>query len=104
MLQTLLLFCVRSHLSEDCAQLEGNFVAYIEVEIKKKSPHYLNKEFDSEPLLGSLSIGLSELELIRKQTHFHTYYDHRKKLKVSLSCAYDGSPLTVAFSSKYYGM
>lgn len=93
--------------NEECRmflEAEGNFVSYIEVEIKRTIPHYLNKEFDSEPLLGALSIGLSELELIRKQTHFHTYYDHRKKLKVSVSCPYDGSPLMVAFSSKYYGM
>lgn len=85
-------------------EVEGNFINYIEVEIKRTAPHYLNKEFDSEPILGTLSISLSELELIRKQTHYHTYYDHRRRLKVSVSCLYDGAPLCVAFSSKYYGM
>lgn len=93
--------------NDECRMLleaEGNFISYVDIEIKRTAPHYLNKEFDSEPLLGALSISLSELELIRKQTHFHTYYDHRRRLKVSVSCQYDGSPLSVAFSSKYYGM
>lgn len=85
-------------------EAEGNFVSYIELDIKRTAPHYLNKEFDSEPLLGALSISLSELELIRKQIHFHTYYDHRRRLKVSVSRTYDGEPLSVAFCSKYYGM
>ncbi|OSN07586.1 molecular chaperone Tir [Lonsdalea britannica] len=93
--------------NEDCHMLleaEGNFINYVEVSLKKTAPHYQNQEFDSEIPLGALSIGLSEIDLIRKQTHFHTYYDHRRKLKISVSCSYDGAPLTIAFSSKYYGM
>ncbi|MFE8152983.1 toll/interleukin-1 receptor domain-containing protein [Brenneria goodwinii] len=93
--------------NEDCHMLleaEGNFISYVEVDLKKTAPHYQNQEFDSEIPLGALSIGLSEIELIRKKTHYHTYYDHRRKLKISVSCLYDGAPLTVAFSSKYYGM
>jgi hypothetical protein len=93
--------------NEECHMLleaEGNFISYIEVGLKRTSPHDQNQEFDSEPVLGALSIGLSELELARKQTHCHTYYDHRKKLKVSVLCLYDGAPLTVGFSAKYYGM
>lgn len=92
--------------NEECRMLleaEGNFINYVEVAIKRTAPHKQNQEFDSEPVLGVLSIGLSELELVRKQTHYHTYYDHRKRLKVSVSCSYDGAPLTVGFSSKYYG-
>jgi hypothetical protein len=85
-------------------EAEGNFISYVEVDFKRTAPHNQNQSFDSEPLLGALSIGLSELELIRTKTHFHTYYDHRKKLKVGVSCAYDGGPLSVSFSSKYYGM
>ncbi|KAA3667207.1 toll/interleukin-1 receptor domain-containing protein [Pectobacterium carotovorum] len=93
--------------NEDCHMLleaEGNFINYVEVDFKKTAPHYQNQEFDSEIPLGALSIGLSEIELARKETHYHTYYDHRKKLKISVSCPYDGAPLTVGFSSKYYGM
>lgn len=93
--------------NDDCRMLleaEGNFISYVEVDLKATAPHNQDQEFDSEPVLGALSIGLSELDLERKRTHYHTYYDHRRKLKVSVSCLYDGAPLTVAFSSKYYGM
>mgnify|MGYP001791146624 FL=1 len=93
--------------TEDCRMLleaEGNFISFIQIDLKATAPHYLNQGFDSETLLGSLSIGPTELDLERKQTHFHTYYDHKRKLKVSVSCPYDGSPLSIAFSAKYYGM
>ena len=92
--------------TDDCHMLleaEGNFIQYVDIEIKKTTPQYQNREFDSEPVLASLSINPAELDFVRKQTHYHTYYDHRKKLKISVSCLYDGSPLNVGFSSKYYG-
>lgn len=92
--------------NDECMMLleaEGNFISYVDVELKRTAPHNQNQEFDSESILGALSIGLSELELVRKQTHFHTYYDHRKRLKVSVSCQYDGASISVGFSSKYYG-
>lgn len=92
--------------NDECMMLleaEGNFINYIDVDIKRTAPHCQNQEFDSESILGSLSIGLSELEFARKQTHYHTYYDHRKRLKIGVSCPYDGGPLSVGFSSKYYG-
>lgn len=85
-------------------EAEGNFINYVAVDLKATAPQYLNREFDSIPVLGSLSINPSELELVRKQTHYHTYYDHRKKLKISVSCLYDEAPITVGFSAKYYGM
>lgn len=87
-----------------CLEAEGNFISYVELDLKNTAPHFQNQEFDSEPILGALSIGLSELEFARKKTHYHTYYDHRRKLKISVSCLYDGAPLSVSFSSKYYGM
>ncbi len=92
---------------EECHMLleaEGNFINYFDIELKRTAPHDQNQEFDSEPILGALSINPAELELIRKKTHFHTYYDHRKKLKISISCLYDGGSISVGFSSKYYGM
>jgi TIR domain len=82
--------------NDDCSMLleaEGNFIHYVEVDLKKTEPHLQTQEFDSVPILGSLSINPSELELVRKQTHFHAYYDHRKKLKISVCCSYDGAPL-----------
>jgi len=93
--------------TEDCHMLleaEGNFVSYVEVELKKTAPCYWNQEFDSEPMLGALSMNPAELDLVRKQTHCHTYYDHRKRLKVTVLCPYDGGPLSVSFGTKYYGM
>jgi|AntRauTorckE5430_2_1112549.scaffolds.fasta_scaffold27605_2 hypothetical protein len=93
--------------NEECSmflEVEGNFVNFIEVDFKKTIPHYQDKWFDSETLLGSLSISLSELDLTRKERHCHIYYDHRRRLKVSVMCAYDGGPISVAFCSKYYGM
>jgi hypothetical protein len=58
--------------TEDCHMLleaEENFISYIEVELKKTAPCHQNQEFDSEPILGALSINPAELELVRKHTH-----------------------------------
>lgn len=85
-------------------EADGNFISYVDIELLQTAPWSLNRPFDSEALLGVLSINPSELELIRKQTHYHTYYDHARKLKIGVSCQYDGAPLSVGFSSKYYGM
>lgn len=93
--------------TEQCHLLleaEGNFISYADIELKKTAPWSQSRSFDSEAILGVLSINPSELELVRKQTHYHTYYDHRRKLKIGVSCQYEGAPLSVGFSSKYYGM
>ena len=94
---------IDSEQSHMLLEAEGNFISLVEVELKKTSPCSQSVSFDPEPILGALSINPSELEFVRKQTHVHIYYDHKRKLKVSVSCDYDGGPLTVAFSSKYYG-
>jgi hypothetical protein len=83
-------------------EAEGNFVNYVDVELKKTAPWSQSRLFDSEAILGVFSINPSELELVRKQTHFHTYYDHKRKLKIGVSCLYEGASLSVGFSSKYY--
>jgi len=83
---------------------EGNFVSFIEVDLKRTAPFNQDQEFDPESMLGALSINPSELDLARSKTHCHTYYDHKKKLKINVMCAYEGGPISVAFSSKYYGM
>lgn len=93
--------------SEYCHMLleaEGNFISYVEVAIKAMSPCMQNREFDSEPILGCLSINPSELDLAAKETHYHRYYDHKRKLKIGVSCLCDGGSLSVLFSQKYYGM
>ncbi|HAC63834.1 MAG TPA: hypothetical protein DCF68_09920 [Cyanothece sp. UBA12306] len=84
-------------------EAEGNFISYVDVELKKTAPWSQVRPFDSEAILGALSINPSEVELVRKQTHFHTYYDHKRKLKIGVSCLYEGAPLSVGFSTKYYG-
>lgn len=85
-------------------EAEGNFISFIEVDLKRTAPFRQDQEFDPEPMLGALSINPSELDLVKSKTHCHTYYDHRKKLKINVMCVYDGGPISVAFSSKYYGM
>ncbi len=92
--------------TEDCHMLleaEGNFINFVDIELKKTAPQYQSREFDSEPILASLSINPAELDLVRKRTDYHTYYDHRKKLKIGVSCLDDGAPINVTFSAKYYG-
>ncbi len=93
--------------SAECHMLleaEGNYVSYVQVEVKRTAPHQQDQEFDSVPILGAFSINPAELDLVRKQTHYHTYFDHRKKLRIGVACLADGEPLTVSFCSKYYGM
>lgn len=85
-------------------EAEGNFISFVGVELKKTSPCSQSVSFDPEPILGALSINPSELEFVRRKTHSHVYYDHKRKLQVIVSCQYDGAPLSVGFSSKYYGM
>jgi hypothetical protein len=82
---------------------EGIFITFVDVDLKKTAPQYQNIEFDSLPALGCLSINPSELELVRKSVHCHTYYDHKKKLKITVMCQYDGAALNVGFGTKYYG-
>lgn len=83
-------------------EAEGNFINYVDIELKKTVPWSQSRSFDSVTILGVLSINPAELELARKQTHFHTYYDHKRRLKIGVSCQYEGAPISVGFSSKYY--
>ena len=85
-------------------EAEGSFISFVEIDMKQAGVFNQSSEFESEPLLGALSINPAELELARKKTHCHTYYDHRRRLKINVSCPHDGANLSVAFSAKYYGM
>lgn len=92
--------------SDDCRMLlesEGNFISYVDIELLNTAPWSISKEFDSESILGAFSINPSEYEFAQRQTHFHTYYDHKRKLKIGISCSYEGGPLSIGFSSKWYG-
>ncbi|MBC5794867.1 DUF4365 domain-containing protein [Sphaerospermopsis sp. LEGE 00249] len=85
-------------------EAEGNFISYVDVKLKKTAPWSPNRPFDSEQILGVLSINPSELELVRRRTDYYTYYDHKRKLKICISCEYEGAPVSVGFGSKYYKM
>ncbi len=93
---------IDSEQSHMLLEAEGNFITYVDIELNKTAPWSPSRPFDSEAILGVLSINPSELELAHKQTHFHTYYDHKRKLKIGVSCQYEGAPLSVGFSTKYY--
>lgn len=93
---------IDSEQSHMLLEAEGNFVNYVDVELKKTVPWSQSRSFDSEAILGVFSINPFELELVRKQTHFHTYYDHKRKLKIGVFCQCEGASLSVGFSSKYY--
>lgn len=93
--------------TDDCLLLleaEGNFVQYVDLTLKVTGAHTQAQGFDSEAILGAVSISPTELELARRAPHYHAYYDHAKKMKIGVSCKYDGAPLSIGFSRKYYGM
>ncbi|MBW4473639.1 MAG: DUF4365 domain-containing protein [Stenomitos rutilans HA7619-LM2] len=94
---------IESNQAHMLLEAEGNFVNYVDIELKKTAPWSQSRPFDSAAILGVLSTNSAELELVRKQTHFHTYYDRKRRLKVGVSCQYEGASLSVGFSGKYYG-
>ncbi len=83
-------------------EARNNVIGFADVEIKGTGPCSQKVDFDSPPLLKALGINPNDLELNRKATHSHRYYDHTNKLKIVASCSYDGAPLSVSFSKKYY--
>lgn len=86
-----------------CLTAEGNFVVFVDIEIKQTAPHYQNKSFDPFPILGTVSINPSELDFVRSKTHYHYFDDHSRKIRVSVSCLYDEAPISIGFGKKYYG-
>jgi hypothetical protein len=83
-------------------EANNGLISYVDVEFKGFEPCSQTAGFDSAPLLLALGIDPSSLELAKKQAHFHRYYDHVNRLKIGVSCLYDGANLSVGFSSKYY--
>ena len=82
---------------------DGVVVSYVDVSFNETSPCDQTRSFNSSRILRALGIDPNSLELVRERKHFHTYYDHKNKLKVGVSCLYDGGPLNASFSRKYYG-
>lgn len=81
---------------------DGVSITYIDIEFNETSQCSQSESFDSVPLLKSLGIAVENLTLANKSLHYHLYYDHVNKLKINAQCSYDGGPLSVGFSSKYY--
>jgi hypothetical protein len=79
------------------------YISYVDVMLKKTSPCSQSVPFNPEPVLSALGINSSELEFVNTETHLYVYNDHKHKLKVNVTCLSDGEPLSVSFSSKYYG-
>ncbi|WP_120510311.1 hypothetical protein [Photobacterium salinisoli] len=82
---------------------DGSVVSYVDVQFLETSPCAQSRSFDSASVLAALGVNVDSLELIRKQAHFHTYYDHENRLKVGVSCLYNGAAINASFSKKYYG-
>lgn len=80
----------------------NGLISYVNVEFNGTAPCSQNAGFESGPLLRALGIEPSSLELANKQAHYHRYYDHTNRLKISVACHSDGGNLEVGFSSKYY--
>lgn len=92
--------------TDDCCmrlEAEGAYVNYVTIDLLQTKPRRRREVFDSEPLLGALSINPAELDLARKGVHGHVYHDHKRRLQIMVQCTVDEGPLSVAFSSKYYG-
>jgi hypothetical protein len=86
-------------------EAKENIVGFVDVELKRSGPCKVSVPFESEPVLSAIGISPTELAFVRKSTFAHVYYDHKRKLKVSVICHHtNGGPLNVSFSSKYYGM
>lgn len=83
-------------------EVEDGLISYVDIGFKETAPCSQTAGFDSEPLLRALGIYPSTVKLVKKQAHYHTYYDHVNRLKIGVACHYDGANLTVGFSSKYY--
>lgn len=82
----------------------GNIIGFVDIELKKAGTCWLYKGFDSKPLLNYAGVNVSELELVNVVSHLHVYYDHNRKLKVSVVCENDGGNFFIRFSKKYYKM
>ena len=85
-------------------QASGGTVDYADVEFRQSTPCAPNQELDAGGALQALGIDPAGLELAIRKPDNHTYYDHQRGLKVSVTCNYEGAPLTVGFSRKQYNV
>jgi len=81
----------------------SGIVTWVDIDLKKAKPCYLKTPFDPNPILLALGINPDELAPgLLNATHAHTFYDHKRRLKISIVCNGDGDPLNVFIGSKFY--
>lgn len=93
---------VDSNLAHLLLETRDSYISFVNIDLIETEPCHPEREFNSPPVLSALGIDSRSLELARKQIHYHTYYDHQRKMKVGVSCLYEGAPINVSFSKKYY--
>ena len=85
-------------------EADGSKVGYADVEFREGTPCNPKQELDATGALKTLGMNAADLELAINKPDNHTYYDHKRGLKVSVTCNYEGAPLTVGFSRKQYNV
>lgn len=92
--------------SADCRMVlwaEGSMIGSVDAELPGTAGRIPPGEFDPDPVLGAFSINPAELQPVRCQAHCHSYYGHRRGLKVFVMRDEERAPLRIGFSAKYYG-
>jgi hypothetical protein len=82
---------------------DGTYISFINVQFMESAPCSQTRGFQSNPFLRKLGVEVSELVLIRKRKHFHTFDHPNSKTRVTVSCDWEGGPISVGFGSKYFG-
>ncbi|MBB1434561.1 hypothetical protein H5201_09595 [Pseudoalteromonas sp. SG43-6] len=77
-------------------------ITYSEIYLLETAPCSQTEPFDPIAVLNAVAVNPKNLEERDRMTHLATYYDHQEKLKVSITCEQDGTPIVVRFSNKYY--
>jgi hypothetical protein len=85
-------------------EAHGASIGYADVEFRGHPKCSPKQQLDSASALKELGIDASQMELAIDKPDNHTYYDHKRGIKVSVTCNYEGAPLTAGFSRKQYGV
>lgn len=80
----------------------NNVLTYAEVVFNTAGKCSLKKRVPAEVLLKRLGIREYPLEKIISRDALSTYYDHKNKVKIGVSCDEEGGLYRIYFSQKYY--
>jgi hypothetical protein len=83
---------------------DGYKISYVEVDFKEESPCSTQSPFNPEMLYKQLDIDTKKMSLIKTRTpsyYFSSYIDSLNKFKTTVTCVYDGGPISISFSKKY---